>query len=192
MSSHVLRFGYGLATLQLLSIYFWEQYNKEHIMCPCFSHMETEAKKGSVSNLPNIVSGRGWMQIMSAWQENSLSVYQIKFTYSSWVMQISVCLTCLWNVIIYNPRRTEKSTGRLLQSEQSLAPCLLHSSSTIVRYFNFSKICCFLLLYPQVYILLLPITYEANFRMTYWLHFYSWRVSPFCIFHPSLTFFPRS
>lgn len=59
MSSHVLRFGYGLATLQLLSIYFREQYNKEHIMCPRFSHMETEAKKGSVSNLPNIVSGRG-------------------------------------------------------------------------------------------------------------------------------------
>lgn len=40
------------------------------------------------------------MQIMSAWQENDLSVYHTKFTYSSCLMRISVHITYVWLFVI--------------------------------------------------------------------------------------------
>lgn len=54
-----------------------------------FFNMKTEAKKGLGNNLPNTVKGRGWMQILSGWQENHLFAYHTKCIYSYGLMRTS-------------------------------------------------------------------------------------------------------
>ena len=94
------------------------------------------------------------MQIMSAWQENDLSVYHTKFTYSSCLMRISVHIAYVWLFVI------QAELNRVLEDfiTHRIIPCSISSilffPSAMAKYFKSASSC----FYICICIILLIIT----------------------------------
>lgn len=94
------------------------------------------------------------MQIMSAWQEDDTPVYHTKFTYSSFLMRISVHTAYVWLFVIQgelNKVLEDFITNRIIPCS---IPSILFFPSAMAKYFKSASSC----FYICICIILLPIT----------------------------------